>query len=98
MSDLISRQAAIDAFVDLYDRVAFFDKEIAARAIGIIKALPSADVLENVHGEWMHDKDDALVSGYCSCCGWTTIYTESEIAYMQFCPSCGADMRSKDAD
>lgn len=68
-----------------YCRVAYMDD---------IDDIPSADVRENVRGEWMHDKDDALVSGYCSCCGWTTIYTETEIAYMQFCPSCGADMRN----
>ena len=67
MADYIDRQAAIDAFVDLYDRVAFFDKEIAARAIGIIKALPSAqpEIIRCKDCEWSEP-----VSGYLLCGAW----------------------------
>ena len=44
-------------------------------------------------GTWMHDKDDVLISGYCSCCGWESIIMETDVADMPFCPNCGADMR-----
>lgn len=42
------------------------------------------------HGMWMHDKDDCLVSGYCSVCGWQSIICETDVADMPFCPNCGA--------
>lgn len=43
-------------------------------------------------GRWMHDKDDSLISGYCSCCGWLSIICETDVAGMPFCPNCGAKM------
>ena len=46
-------------------------------------------------GTWMHDKDDVLISGYCSCCGWESIIMETDVADMPFCPNCGADMRGE---
>lgn len=44
------------------------------------------------HGRWMHDKDDELITGYCSKCGWTSIIYETDVADMPFCPNCGARM------
>ena len=49
-------------------------------------------------GTWMHDKDDVLISGYCSCCGWESIIMETDVADMPFCPNCGADMRGEQDD
>ena len=51
---------------------------------------PTADVRENVRGEW-HDGD-------CSCCGWSwrDIAYDSDLhngLQSNFCPNCGADMR-----
>lgn len=60
----------------------------------LIDTEPTADVRENVRGEW----EDAVVgtsTGYtyhekrCSICG------HSEVLPMNFCPNCGADMRGE---
>ena len=67
--------------------------ETKAELLNMIDYQDTADVRENVRGKWMHDKDDVLVSGYCSCCGWTAIIMETDVADMPFCPNCGADMR-----
>ena len=57
-----------------------------------IDKIPTADVRENVRGEWI----DAVVgtsTGYtyhekrCSICGY------GEVLPHNFCPNCGADMR-----
>lgn len=58
-----------------------------------IDELAAADVRENVRGEWKHDKDDSLISGYCSNCGWESIIMETDVADMDYCPNCGAYMR-----
>lgn len=56
-----------------------------------IRDIPSADVRENVRGEWMPDLDydgeDEWLIWECSNCGQLT---ESQT---NFCPYCGADMR-----
>ena len=54
-----------------------------------IDKIPTADVRENVRGEW-HDGD-------CSCCGWSwrDIACDSDLhngLQSNFCPNCGADM------
>lgn len=84
MTDLISRQAALDAL----------DWKWAGKAaIDAIKNLPPVLTIDPVkHGMWMHDKDDCLVSGYCSVCGWQSIICETDVADMPFCPNCGAKM------
>ena len=57
------------------------------------KFIHSYGELEPVkHGRWEHDKDDELVSGYCSVCGWTSCICETDVADMPFCPNCGASM------
>lgn len=43
-------------------------------------------------GQWKHDKDDVIISGYCSECGWTSIICETDVAGMSYCPNCGAKM------
>lgn len=57
-----------------------------------LKNLPTADVVERNHGEWI-EINDGLVKGYCSQCGWLSYYYENEIIGMNYCPNCGADMR-----
>lgn len=49
-----------------------------------IKSIPSADVRENIHGEWI---DKGSLSCRCSKCGCKN---NKETV---FCPNCGADMR-----
>ena len=56
-----------------------------------VKEQPTADVRENVRGEWIFQYEDKKYKR-CSACG-KTFY--SIPATSNFCPNCGADMRSK---
>lgn len=96
--------------VDLSQKVTaqYYDEEFSEWSV---RSKTIADVLwdtidENVddisfdavpvrHGRWMHDKDNVVISGYCSICGWTSCIMETDVADMPFCPNCGADMRGK---
>ena len=53
----------------------------------IIETEPTADVRENVKGEWI--EDGALTK--CSICGSASDYCGTE----NFCYNCGADMRGE---
>ena len=60
-----------------------------------VMGMPSADVRENIHGEWAADVDKwgdvvTTVNGYtCSKCG---VFNSDKD---NFCPNCGADMRGE---
>lgn len=68
-----------------------------------IDDIPTADVRENVHGEWLdcevvHDRKDAKITDWqqarCSVCGrWHTTPYMYYFDHYNFCPVCGADMR-----
>lgn len=73
MNDYISRQAAIDEIRKC---------RFVVDAIENIRGLPTADVRENVNGEWIVEDGEVV----CSECGEPHIETN-------FCPNCGADMR-----
>ena len=81
MKEYISRETALDV-VTGYRGV--MDKSVAKR---ILIQLPSADVRENVYGEWTNNTNGTFE---CSCCGW-------KHSRSKFCPNCGADMRKTDA-
>lgn len=60
---------------------------------------PTADVRENVKGQWLDYRDnpikfyfDGRYSAHCSVCGYHPEY-EEEMRSANFCPNCGADMR-----
>ena len=56
---------------------------------------PTADVRENVHGEWVAMrpfKDLTVIHSRCSNC--EIVYTQHPLKY-NFCPNCGADMRGE---
>ena len=55
----------------------------------ILATVPSADVRENVNGEWIFPYGDKKYK-HCSACG-KTFY--SIPATSNYCPNCGADMR-----
>ena len=87
MSDLISRQAAIDAINKA---------ETKECAIWVIKDLPSAEPtqtnVEPKKGKWI----DATHSPfYCSECGCYQYNSTLEImsGEYHFCPNCGAEMK-----
>ena len=82
MSDLISRQAAIDI-------VRFECGEWEGLAKTIIKRfeqLPSAQP-ERKRGKWIDDGDPFMWE--CGCCG----YRVKRYNNTRYCPNCGADMR-----
>ena len=96
--DLISRQAAIAAIkghemIELDDKRRWYNHGLLDSEVSILD-MPTADVRENVRGEWI----DAVVgtsTGYtyhekrCSICGY------GEVLPHNFCPNCGADMRGE---
>ena len=87
MSDLISRQAAIDA-IDVKN----VNKGIISALQSIIEELPSAD---RPQGEWKSVKASIYPYGYdveCSVCGHRM---GSSFGY-KFCPMCGAKMKGAD--
>lgn len=55
----------------------------------IINRLPSADVVEAKHGEWIEDDNYAI----CSLCAVAFNKKENDWEWFHFCPQCGADMR-----
>ena len=82
MSDLISRQAAIDAIekVDNYgDGIAF---EVLSHAQRDISLLPSAER----RGRWIYNANFAEPPFKCSACG------KSQGRLSTYCPDCGAEM------
>lgn len=71
--------------------------EIGKAVTAQIDDQPTADVRENVKGEWLpqdHNKTNGMTSTAvyyypkCSVCGHCGNYTN-------FCPNCGADMRGE---
>lgn len=92
MTDLISRQAALEMFNDnelerqaddVFDGDLHRYKRAAQR---IIAQLPSAEK----HGKWMHDADGLV---WCYGCGFGK--ERSDERPYNYCPNCGAKM---DAD
>lgn len=53
------------------------------------KSIPSADVRENIHGEWKKISPAGIYE--CSNCGREVM--TSDIDVYNFCHRCGADMR-----
>ncbi len=85
MSDLIDRQAALDALGDVHP----LDYNAIAVRNRII-SLPAAEP-ERKNGEWLMISDfpDRLI---CSECGAQFDVWLWESKQMHFCPNCGAEM------
>lgn len=90
MSDYIERQKAIDAVMETFKRI----PTTAIRAMVSIKALPSADVVQVVHGKWtrilLRNEKGGCIGAemICSECGSPNGHDEKT----RFCPNCGAKM------
>ena len=85
MSDLISRQQAIDAARDWYEGL------ICGSFKGLekrLRALPSAQP-ERIRGRWI-EKPHVHGVAYCSLCDYELHTNDTN-----FCPNCGADMRGE---
>ena len=82
MSDLIDRQAAIDALGDAHFKN-------YGNAIMVIQSLPSAEPVK--HGKWIRLGRTMGVFGYaCSECGESVVV--KNIKCELYCPNCGARM------
>ena len=93
MSDLISRQDAIDIIDELFTLGdCYCDRK---SVMGALRGLPSVE-LKREKGEWIYDgKRGRFPACKCSICGH---YENADWAILQgvnFCPHCGADMRGK---
>jgi len=56
----------------------------------VIMTQPTANLRENVRGEWITDTESALAGNVCSACGKVA---NNIFHKTNFCPNCGADMR-----
>ena len=98
MSNLISRQAAIDGlgeeppvWYDGEDEIA--ERNQWRRDVTAIKELPSAQP-ERKKGRWIphEDEDGEHYGDKCSECG---VWYVMPYGKTNFCPNCGADMRGE---
>lgn len=100
MTEYIDRQSAIGMLSQRkhlaikeynYDEVRLMDFLIDS-----IEDLPSADVRENVHGEWIYKKGDMVTCADGWSCSHCKCTYHTRVPYFKdfnFCPNCGADMR-----
>lgn len=99
MADYIDRASIIEAIEECQTMTN--ESKFVARIL--IYAEPSADVRENVHGEWIKDIDGIPV---CSECGEVALQrmfikppkmmAQVDLVLSDYCPNCGADMRCND--
>lgn len=83
----------------------FLAQDYAYAAAELLDYVPTADVAEVRHGEWIYHECvssyDGAISGYsCSLCGAFVdeeIF-ESDKFHDEFCGHCGADMRGAKMD
>lgn len=67
----------------------FFNEDYFSAIITIIDNMPTADVVEVVHGEW--------INNCCSVCGYEP-YNPSGMEKFNYCSNCGADMKGGSND
>lgn len=100
MSRYIDADLAIEEIIKDMCGVPDIDEGLST-AISELRLMPTADVVEVVHGEWLEDSEGEI---YCSKCGKYTYDRHDEIkefdgkkvialCYPRFCGNCGADMR-----
>lgn len=79
-----TREFVIDVLYDCGVRADIKVEEVADEIFEMFsKDIPTADVIENVHGEWLVDKYQAE---YCSECGFKAKQPDL------FCGGCGSRM------
>lgn len=97
MSDLISRQKALDGLKYEMKYGAEIDRCGLDTAYDIIENIPSAEP-ERKKEKWLHKPNEYDDDTYeCSRCGepWTLIEGTPKENNMNYCPNCGADMRGE---
>ena len=102
---LISRQTAIDALNEYFERIGKLkrrgltkgEKAISLDTVGTIKTLPSAQP-ERKEGHWIpHEGIDGDIQYECSRCGvlWEFNDGTPEDNEAYFCPKCGKKLITK---
>lgn len=97
MSDLISRQVAIDALEEYEKRVETAEQLWTIRGCkDEILKLPSAKP-ERKKGKWIYDGEykNGMMRMKCSICG-TVIETFDSLSRLRYCQNCGAKMEDKE--
>ena len=62
-------------------------------AIDYLNIMPTADVVEVRHGEWVQDVYDKMMDIYrCSCCETSWSVIDNDMERFNYCPNCGAKM------
>lgn len=99
MSDLIDRQAVIDAINTALDRETLLNRLVRKVALDAIKSLPSAQPERN--GRWhIEEKDSIYGKKYiltCSECDDIYAVSEDALPYEKYCRNCGSRNRRADA-
>ena len=87
--DKMTRQEAIERLADYfeYEDGLSADKDTQKAYKMAIEALK----VEPKHGRWI-EEDDAIIHGHCSSCGWVSVWQETDVLGMNYCPNCGAKM------
>lgn len=103
-TDTISRQAAIDVLNEYFTRIGRLkkrgltegEKAISLDTVGVIKALPSAQ-LERKKGKWTPQKCGGLCCSECG--GYALDISDGNsiniIVPSNYCPHCGASMKNR---
>jgi len=97
MSDLISREAALNALksycngCDNYNGVRC-GSCLIDNAIIAVDAVPSVDAEPVRHGKWVYHEDDLMSWNSCSLCGCEAF----DLHGANYCPNCGAKMDLED--
>ena len=89
MSDLISREDAIDAVIEYWDGYAkpLDSWDVMNQTRAVLETLPSA---EAVQGEWIKSK---AAKGYVVCSNCNKLTTNINRKKYNYCPFCGARMK-----
>lgn len=105
MSDLISREALIEKIEkripQMIPNILGMHDVTAEGMVKFIKIQPPVEAVPVVHGEWERVGSGSLYDVYeCTNCHcppkWDCLGDNHwKIAFTDFCPQCGADMRKK---
>ena len=103
MSDLISKEALIEELKKSrkYHAQNGRELELLCRCENIVNEQPTVEAVPVVHGEWERVGSGSLYDVYeCTNCHcqpkWDCLGDNHwKIAFTDFCPNCGADMRKK---
>lgn len=86
MSEYISRENVLAQMKQYYDdcaKTSEYTRLGFETAMEVVKSIPSADVSENINGEWVDNHNGTFT---CNKCG-------NKHSKSKFCSECGADMR-----